>query len=289
MTTTRVKSYPGLGVAAMRAKEETLYRVWLLARALDVGGSGVVAIRELGVLCESEHVCTREALARVVKIGEGRYWNTGHGGLVYVSLFKLAEMLRAIPGHPVWLDVDLLRSVRVFRAALLQSWVDGRTISRAALRKATGRSASTVGDYLRTRPTRTRAVILDNVLTIGNVWKSARPVVDFDTLRRDDRRWFVTRIRGVETLCQRMPNSYVSQFAQAAWGQVKKYRPSFDRARGARLYFETAKAAARAMQRGAASVYYRSTGNDLALENGASVYRVWRRYESVKDVGYLQC
>lgn len=275
----------------MRAKQEAPYRVWLLARAMDTTGKGVVGIRDLGAFCETEHVCTREALARVIRSGSGSYWHAGSGGLCYVSLFKLCDALETRPGRPIWLDADVLRNTRRFRAALLQSWIgSGRTISRATMAKLSGKCDSTVGDYLRRKPTRTRAVVLDNALTIANLWQSVRPVKDYEALRAEDKRWFITVIGHKPTLCQRMPNTYLAMFASAAVGQARKYRgPSYSMGAGRkRLYFENGADAARAFQRGATDVYYKTTRNDVELGNG-QMCRVWGRWQNVPDAGIARC
>lgn len=162
-----VRHYPTLGLAARRAGESKLYRDWLVARFLDVNGSGWCDEAELRQALTDESSPLRCFSPRQWRThrseGEGRYWTLeaardGSTRLRYTSARELAKRLDSGPltGNPVVVPTDVLAaSLGDFNGYLLKGFHAGRQgvegegapISRAVMSEMAGVSVRTLQRY----------------------------------------------------------------------------------------------------------------------------------------------
>lgn len=101
------------------------YRVWLLCRALDPQGSGIVGLTPLLRLLEA-HGLNRHMLRRLRKNSHCRFFLTFHANHVeYRSLTAVCRSLGVLPGQAVLIPIESISSTESFRAALYTAWIAG--------------------------------------------------------------------------------------------------------------------------------------------------------------------
>ena len=227
----RVKVYPALATAMLRAGVETAGRVWLLARFLDGAGRGwigVEAVREaLTTKGGALRICGWRRLRMVLREGAGVFWERDDRGRIWLfSAEKAARNLGVarLEGHPVHVPIaELTKSIRIVRATLYATFHAGREaapICRATLSKKTGLAARTQRVYDG----------LAGVARRSNVALGARLTADNRQehfFRRDGAFVFVDKLgkvgeAGAAWLAWRLPNSYETSFERAPDGRRKK-------------------------------------------------------------------
>lgn len=155
-----VRAYPALLAGAMRAGRVPEARVYLLLRALDPSGRGVVDVDRVRLYYSHKHSPYRvmgwRRLRQLLAAGDGLFWQRDDRDRLWVkSPAHIAAGLDVdrLTGLPVALPVvSLLESLGETRAAFYSAWHAGRgeaagPISRAAIRAAIGAAESTQRTY----------------------------------------------------------------------------------------------------------------------------------------------
>lgn len=144
-----VKVYAGLAAAALKMGEHTAYGLWLLARSLDLAGSGNIsdaALRAAAAGVGWSDYKYRRARHNAMRLG---LMHLSNDVLYLRSLEKAALALAAehIGIIPIGVTVAALATTKGWRAALRDVYLaqtsSPRPISRAAIEAATGISPST--------------------------------------------------------------------------------------------------------------------------------------------------
>jgi hypothetical protein len=243
-----IKSYPDLNLAAVKAGEAALYRVWLLARHYDAAGQGWVATavfkRALTGPKSAWRVCSRQRLNQILGQGHGRYWTFEQNGarLRYRGAAALAELLSVerLTGAPVYLSFRIVvGKVAGFKASLYAAWHAGRgkegdrrprPVSRATLAEKAGVSARTLQRY-----DRQAGVKRERHMAVGgrhnetaaqeHAWQRGRAAFTFvDYEGRQG------RVGGVY-LAHNLPNSYEANLSRAARGRQRKINKQLNQPR----------------------------------------------------------
>lgn len=148
----QIKIYPGLWAAASRRRVDRWFRVWLVARHIDAGGSGWVRVSDLARFAKAHRLAGFANLRRLIHDKRAAvFWTVSGSGLALRSLervgFDLADGVNPFAGAPVWFPASSFRSVATFRAAAYAATLPSRPTSRAALTRKTGRAGQTLRRY----------------------------------------------------------------------------------------------------------------------------------------------
>ena len=144
-----LKSYAELNRIIIQRRLSVPYRLWLLLRALDPQGCGVVSKDAVRASLAAyglnwSHVRTAR------RHGRADLFFTFHGNHIeYRSLQSLCLSLEVEPGRPVNVPAAYMASLESFHAAMYAAWIaqgrDGeRHISRARLSEYFGRDEETL-------------------------------------------------------------------------------------------------------------------------------------------------
>ena len=235
-----VRAYPALLAGAMRAGRVPEARVYLLLRALDPSGRGVVDVDRARLYYSHKHSPYRvmgwRRLRQVLAAGDGLFWQRDDRDRLWVkSPAHIAaglgvDRLRGLPvGLPV---VSLLESLSETRAAIYAAWHAGRgeaagPVSRAAIRSQIGAAESTqrTYDHIVDVKRRRNVVILGDA-TRENIERHAwvRGAAIFrlrDYLGRHGRPGWVY-------LAANMPASYTSKYDVLPKGRTRKVNRRLD-------------------------------------------------------------
>lgn len=141
-----IKVNRDIPIAAKKAGEAYLCRLWYLIRTLDDAGSGVVpreAVRE--AFSNELGIWSWRRLRQMLRDGDGKFWQLGDGGVWYRSASKVAKYLGLpyLTGRAVEVPFDeFVEGVGRYNAAMYAAWHAGRStnnpISRAKLEELTG-------------------------------------------------------------------------------------------------------------------------------------------------------
>ena len=161
----KVRSYPKLGLAAVKAGEATQLRLWLTCRLLDAAGDRRVKVAELRAFCESNGVMSWGSLRRTLSRGREKWWSLprrgakGAGTVYPAGRPKVCRRLGVgSGGDRVDLELSDIQSMGAFRGALLRSFAEGKWISQRRLGELAGVTARSVRRYLAGMP-RTRTAV----------------------------------------------------------------------------------------------------------------------------------
>ena len=193
-------------------------------------------------------IVSAPTLRRLIARGEGKYWTKVGSRLYLRSALKLSEALDCAP--PRWcVDIPLVQfeKLSTFRAALVESTFatspNGKIVSQSTLGRITDRTRQTISRYL-------KGVRRERNATLTDIDPHAL------TERERDDGYFVTVIDGARVVMRHMPNRYHTNLTATGWGQnrrreVKDARHVFyaQSARPQRLYYESAGAGAKAINR----------------------------------------
>lgn len=212
-----VKAYIELGQAAITARQGNLYRLWLVVRAWDMTGRGVVSISELATLTAG--MWSKQSLKRHLKSGAGVWWRLDSFGRVWLRGLDAIVEHYAIPiaAHPVYIPLDNLQSLADFSAACLASMMAGkdRTIGRSTLARLYGRGSRTISTY-------TKKASAAGILTSTKQAAITEQPVGLAYLPDVAAQgYFIARVKGARVLAKHLPNLYSSKLATAAYGKVK--------------------------------------------------------------------
>ncbi len=141
-----LKTYAELNRSILAQNMSGAYRVWLLCRALDPRGRGIVGLTPLLQLLDA-HGLNRHLLRRVRKQSGCRTFLTFHATHIeYRSLEAVCRSLGVLPGRAVSIPTESIESTESFRAALYTAWIashDDLHMSRERLSALFGISADT--------------------------------------------------------------------------------------------------------------------------------------------------
>ena len=244
-----VKTYPELNRQALQGGQDRKLALWYLLRFLDKPGSGRVFLDRLTkVVTGKRRLWSQANLERRLARGEGRFWKviaTRHGRQVrYKSLEAVCEALEVIPYRdPVGVPLRAFGRLAVTRAYLYAAWVGDRTIGRETITNLTGLS----------EPTQRRYGKLAGVRQDKNT--ATRPYREGDQIGPG--RWVARDRQGCLLYNVRMVNTYTTELATFARGQLRKVRKSLQGTVKAvlivgsgRLYFRDARQATKSRNRG---------------------------------------
>ena len=143
-----IRTYPELSRAVIAGGLSTVYRVWLILRSVDVGGSGIVGRDDARAALVAAGLTPRHLItARRVDGSEGFF--TVYGNRIeYRSLECVSLAMMTAPGRSVMIPHDALGSLENFNAHLYAAFFvkadgAGRMISRDRLSELFGVSAET--------------------------------------------------------------------------------------------------------------------------------------------------
>lgn len=126
----RAKIHPDLALACLRHKRDREYRLWTLARAVDTAGTGRLAVTDLQDALDTWGIkgVSPGTVRRLLNAGEAAFWHRYNrriggwfialSGLAAVCLFFGVDKLRH---SPVYVPLELVRTVKKFRAAIFAS------------------------------------------------------------------------------------------------------------------------------------------------------------------------
>jgi len=231
-TSSDVKSYEELSIASVKARQERAYRLWLLIRHVDQRGQGDVTLDELRAFVLEHGLFSTETLRRDLNSGNGIWWEVlGRRGSRTVSLENkglgrtAARLGVTLRKHPVYLPLDVFRSMYQFRPALVASLFAGkrRVMSLSTLSELTGRTRQALSRYLRktTKVQRRFERLPDETDKNGKPLPFPCPVLG-EPVKRELALTghYRTCIDGEWHLVKRLANSYQNDYERGRRGMV---------------------------------------------------------------------
>jgi len=219
-----VKLHPELADAASQTGTDRLYRLWVLLRAIDADGRGVVAVSELCALVRRHRLrgLSPASVSRLLQTGEGVWWRVyRHGGQRWVSYRSLGNVcislgVQRLRHHPVLAPLRFARTLRTFRAACVYGRFAGfklsSPISRAMLQRLTGVAPRTQRAYA--------SALSDTVDVVGNAALTSQTWAPGDGDPPDGH--FVDYVDGKLRVLRRLPNSYRCALLPTARGMLRR-------------------------------------------------------------------
>lgn len=228
------KIYPAIGEICLLKKRDREYRLWTLARALDIRGRGridVSTIRE-AVNNRGQRGLSPGTIRRLLNAGNGTFW-TVHcyaDGRRWLDLHGLRRVCVAlgvdkIRKNPVYIPWRYLRTLRAWRVGIYGALFAGdkfsNPVSRAVIEKRIGRSARTqrywqaaAGDVMHTRQ---NAALTSWTYAQWHELRELDPEAmrgTFPDFLEDD--------SDELTIFKRLPNSYAADLPRAPRGMVRR-------------------------------------------------------------------
>ena len=234
-----VRAYPSLLNAARRGGRVSHMRLYLLCRALDLAGSGVVDLDRVKLyytLKDSPYyLYTSKRLRQILAAGTGIFWERHTEGRLWLkSPDKIAAALDVdhIAGTPVALPVwPLLDSHKDAAAAFYGAWHaargdDPNPISRGTIRKVTGacKSSQIVYEELADVQARRNIAIVGDATKEGMqsaAWRFGHVFKFKDHAGKVD-----PRRRGWVYVAVCRPNSYRSPYTTLPKGRLRRINTS---------------------------------------------------------------
>jgi hypothetical protein len=276
-----LRTYPELNRWAIAEGVTALYRLWLLVRALDTDGRGVVSRHALVAAMEA-HGLSRRHLHRIQQHPQLSVFLTIHPDKIeYRSLKAVCLALQVKPGRSVYVPASCVGSLETFRAHLYAAWIaahDCLLISRERLSGLFQVSPETLRRWERT----TGVVVTYNVVEVGPTDAAAATAHLPQDARLDgDRldRVYTWEYQG-HTYYQTVNRYAAPQLQRAATGNVKKVAkavsvlPVADHGDGTkrRIFYDRQTTPARYQEQPGASL--RDTERTITTPRGPS--RLWR-------------
>ena len=259
------KSPVGLGLAALRVHQETGYRMWLLARAIDADGKGWVTKANLHIAAKRHLRCSGKTVMRTLDAGEPDWWSRVGDRVYLAGLQSVSERLDVYRCSAVVLPLSRFARIGDFRATLVAAlFADGpREISVQKLCELTNRTRRTIQGW------RSRA----NLRVTPNYAVTAVPVADFgpELARRG---YIVDRSGKEPRLLRRLSNTYACETPKPiSMPALMKIPPrSYIPDSGPlRRFFDDAQAAQKALAR----LPYGTTVFVRTKERAANGSRLW--------------
>jgi len=229
-----VKHYPSIGIAALKAEQAPIYRVWLMCRYLDVQGRGWHEIEDVrDQLTDTEsrlRLFTWRRLRQILGKGHEQFWtwDRDNGRLWLFGAARTAAHLEVerLTGKPVALPISAItESIGTFKAHLYGAWHSGRKrnnpISRTVQENITGIPERTQRHYCKVAKVERRSnIAIGRKHTPENAketaWQHSWAVFDFiDSQGKQGR-------KGTHYLAWHLPNSYAGPHQQSPKGRMRK-------------------------------------------------------------------
>jgi len=263
----RLKIHPDLALAALRGevtgdkrrRRDREYRLWLIARAVDVHGSGQVAEAELEAAIARDELkgLSKPSVCKLLQAGDGLWWTRYQkDGAGWLSLHGLARVCAALEVprlrySPVTIDAP--RTLQQFRASVCYSSFarpePSNPISRATLEQLSGVTPRTQRNYARVLgDTLDRK---ENAVETGRRWDRGDPIPE---------NHFPDYVNGQLCLLRRLPSSFRLNLAPSPRGVIRKVNSTLRNSahtvraeKRERLFYQDARAVARRLMRMAES------------------------------------
>ena len=261
--------------AASREGTDRLYRLWVLLRAIDADGRGVVPLSELRALVRRQRLrgLSPSTVSRLLRDGRGTWWRVyRHNGQRWVAYRSLGNVcvslgVQRLRKRPVVAPMRYARTLRVFRAACVYGRFGGdrlsAPISRATLERLTGVAPRTQRAYA--------SALTNTVDVVGNAAVTSQTWAPGDGDVPDGH--FVDYVDGELRVLRRLPNSYRCKLLPTARGMLRRVNR---RLRGnsvhsagtgqrnvGRLFYDKASASVRRGQRAEDGDWWYNLGGDL--------------------------
>jgi len=144
--TPRVRLFPSLSAAALKAGLDKELTLWYELRAINSWGSGRLVLNNAVAALVSSFGYTRSTAYRLLKAGDQLLWqvhNSRHPVVEIYGLLRVAERFNTYPGHPVEIKAKDFRGRKAKRAWLYASFFKpsgskSKPISRNSIEAATG-------------------------------------------------------------------------------------------------------------------------------------------------------
>lgn len=235
--------FPELARAAILQKQSKSFRFWTVARALDEKGRGYVSVKQMEEIWPQ----SKSNLSRIMREGEGTWWNKNDGRLFLRSTLKSGMALKTQMGCPSWYSFEECSTIGKFHTACFAAWfVIPRTISLGTLTNLFGVSAQTIRNWAKRSGLKVSPNIASYEITPDN-----------ETTIHGGGTWY----SGGFCFFQ-MPNTYSNPRAACCPRHrrtEKKLREALNMDKGhcQKLYFEDDKDACRALQAGRDRIFVR--------------------------------
>lgn len=226
------KVYPEIGEVCLRERKSRCYRLWTLARALDVQGRGRVDVARIRqtVNCRGQRGLAPGTVRRLLNAGNGTFWTVNYyadgrrwldlHGLRRVCVALGVDKLRRDPVRVPW---RYLKTLRAFRVALYSALFAGdkfsNPVSRAVIEKRIGYKARTQRYW--------QAAAGEKMAMRQNAALTSTTYAQWEELRQMDpeamRGLFPDFLESDElSIFKRLPNSYRADLPRAARGMVRR-------------------------------------------------------------------
>ena len=262
-----IKLHAELAEAALKQGVDREYRVWALARSIDVGGSGKAPLTDLQQLIRDKSIrgLSPRTLKKVLQKGEGVFWVRTGDGSVWLSglgplCFKLGiEKLRHAPTLVGYSQAQTLKKFRAacYSARFPNGDAHSRPISRKTLTKLNGKTGRTQRSYDKVA----RVERKNNRQVTGMAWKKGDANIPEG--------YTVDYVDGELQLLKYMPNSYrAPSFSKAPRGMIrnvnkylkaKLFHEGEEQKSLDRLYYGSDKSASKRRQSGRGHYYVAQT------------------------------
>ena len=273
----KVKTYPDINLAALKAKKHKELRLWYLLKALDPQGSG--ELPKIEVQKALEGIMSYESFRTLLIAGKGTFWNvvigrkSGQELIRPVGLVKLAAFLgvEELEDPPKFIPIHAFERLHRFKAYIYGTCFDNneKPISRALIRKETNLSIPTQISYERTA----RFKKTKNIRFIKQVNKDT----ELDDIQKENG-FFLTQSEGALYICKRMPNSYLCELPQALIGSMRRANSqlqTWNRLQGVAPRYEHAKTK-KPKGNNKKEVYIRAESYKGLQIGGYSEVQLWR-------------
>lgn len=221
-TLAHLRTYIELGRHVLAEKLDGMYRLWLLARALDRDGRGLVGLPDF-LAAMSANGLNRSHLRRACKHPKSSAFFTLHANRIeYRSLEAVCLALGVMPGRSIYIPLASITGIETFRATLYAAWIAGHDalqISRDKLSELFQASADTQRRWEKLAGVTVAANIVE--ITPGEE-RAAAPHIPKD-MRLDDRlgRSYTWTYQG-KTYYRTVNRYQASRLERAPLGNVRK-------------------------------------------------------------------
>ena len=270
---------PSLGLAILRHKLAAPARLWLLLRAVDIHGRGMISLETARNIFTDQasplRFCGQRQLRNLLSAGSGTFWQTDEEHIWLRSPVRVAEALH-IPyfrGKDVALPTAALSGgIAAVRANLYAAFHSGRgpkPISRQSLATKSGLAPRTQRHYdhisgVKKQANYARGAKVGSVAGEDQAWQQGPASFTWRESRKG------VPARNGRILAWQLPNSYHGPHAQLGRGRQKRQNKALadllnkgTAGNGQSLiddlrprYFADARAASRAFGRGESALYW---------------------------------
>ena len=256
-----IKIHPDLAVAALNSRQDRLYRIWVVARALDESGCGKIKVSDIQEAIDANDLkgLSPGTLRRLLCKGNSTWWirykHQGQWwlelrGLLSVCLSLGVEKLRRTPALFSIRDAKMLQYFRaICYTSLFPSFLLSNPVSRTVLERLTKLTRRTLYTYEKLLKDEIRKQ--QNSMPASIPWKMGDEVpeghyVDYlangklGLLRRLPTSYSVNFMRTARGMC-RTVNRILREDSVRHWGTEKQSK---------KLFYRNTKAASRRIQKG---------------------------------------